>query len=92
MHLELRVHAAHGGHQRLRGHLTAVDPRSRRVRLAAAEQVDIEVLEVEERDEVTHVGVRLWDVAREVGGFGAHGSCLPGSPSVPSSPARNCSN
>ena len=71
------------GDQRLGGHLAAEHPLAVGLRLAAAEQVDVERLEVEERDElVGGGGHRLLSAERQLS-VGLSGL---------SSPARNCSN
>ena len=76
VHVVVRVDGPHRGHQGLRRHLAAVDPLPLAVGLLAAEEVDVEVLQVKETDQVGHYFTH------------AQPCCSSG----PSRPARNCSN
>ena len=84
MHVAVLGHGADARDQGLGGHLAAEHPLAVGLRLASPEQVDVERLDVEERDEL-------------VGG-GGHRVSLLGRVQLSvglsglSSPARNCSN
>ena len=61
VHRPVRRHGAAGGDERLTGDLPAEDPLQRLVRLLAAEDVDLDALEVEQLHELVqggHVGHR----------------------------------